>query len=333
MTRRIHKETPAASPIKDTPPVFETTKQPAGMPLVRPTMKIGRLFWGLLLIVVGGLVLLNNFGVVVVDWTNVWKLWPLGIIAAGLSILSVRNWLWRTLAIAVMVVTLGLIVYLAVFAPSTPTPIRGVSDVTIERQSATISRADVAIKTGASQLQLTSADHSTIARSRLESNVLTQSHTSSVDGGIQRVSLSTEGGGSWWIGDGLRTNWQVSLTRGLPLDVSVDIGATDADIDLSKAFIQSIDVNSGASSVVVKIGALEKLTRITIDSGASSVVVKVPKSSGVQVRLDSGLASKNLADLKETTTDVFESDGFDSAAQQVTIVGKIGASSFTVERY
>jgi cation transport ATPase len=68
---------------------------------------IWRLFWGLLLIIIGALALANNFGWVNVHWSNILSLWPLIIIAAGLSMLSIDNIIWKIIATILMLLTLA----------------------------------------------------------------------------------------------------------------------------------------------------------------------------------------------------------------------------------
>jgi len=50
-------------------------------------MKTSHIFWGLLFIVFGLLVLINNFTNIFMDWGTIWKLWPLVIVLLGLSII------------------------------------------------------------------------------------------------------------------------------------------------------------------------------------------------------------------------------------------------------
>jgi len=74
---------------------------------------IGRIFWGLLLVLVGGMLIADNFGLVNVNWSDLWRLWPLCVIAAGLSVLSVRGTIWKIFMILFALATLGAIGYVA----------------------------------------------------------------------------------------------------------------------------------------------------------------------------------------------------------------------------
>lgn len=74
---------------------------------------VSKIFWGLLFVLIGGLVLASNFGWAEVKWFNLWRLWPLIIVAIGLSILAVHNLVWRIFTVVFAVSTLVFITWVA----------------------------------------------------------------------------------------------------------------------------------------------------------------------------------------------------------------------------
>ena len=67
---------------------------------------IGNYFWGLLFILIGGLALASSLGYLTMDWSNLWRLWPVYVVGIGLSLIRPQNWLWKTVSLAVFVSTL-----------------------------------------------------------------------------------------------------------------------------------------------------------------------------------------------------------------------------------
>ena len=66
-------------------------------------------FWPLLLIALGLIFLLQNFGVISgVSWLAVASLWPLLLILIGLDIAFARRWPLPTLAVEIAVIAAGL---------------------------------------------------------------------------------------------------------------------------------------------------------------------------------------------------------------------------------
>lgn len=74
---------------------------------------VGRIFWGLLLVLIGAMLIANNFGFAHINWSNIVGLWPLFIIAAGLSVLSLHNIAWKILSVILAVTALAAIVIVA----------------------------------------------------------------------------------------------------------------------------------------------------------------------------------------------------------------------------
>lgn len=292
---------------------------------------VGRIFWGLLLVLVGGLLLADNFGLVAISWNGLWKLWPLLIVMAGLSILSVRNWVWRIISVLLVIVTLAAIAYVAV-GGSADLNNSSVQETTVRQVAGEIDEANISIKAGASVLRVDTSDQDAIADVRFESNGARLNEESSRRGTTQVVEFSMDNIDRWWFSD-MRNTWDIDLTRNIPLRLDIDAGASDTVIDASLARLRSASIDAGASSIDLKVGYKEDVVDIDIDSGASSILVRIPRNSGVRLELDGGLTSKNLADLSDLGSDKYESPDYSQSAKKVVIKAKVGVASFTIERY
>jgi len=66
-------------------------------------MKISRVFAGLLIVILGVALFLSNFDVVHFDWHFIFRLWPVLLVLAGISVL-VSNPKWRTVLYAVTLI-------------------------------------------------------------------------------------------------------------------------------------------------------------------------------------------------------------------------------------
>lgn len=297
-----------------------------------------KVFWGLLLILIGGLALAGNFGLATIEWSSLWRLWPLFIVAAGLSILSFKNIIWKILSVILSVAAVTAIAWVLLGGFKQINVSVGTLknyNETIQVASSEIKSAEVSIDAGASEVYIATADQIGIATADLTSNFAILEKTSSVSDSIQKVDFSMKSENRWfnnWFGD-FKNKWDVKLTRNLPLSLDVKAGACDADIDLSGAKLNTVDIDMGASNLTLKLGKNQSLANVNIDSGASSITIRVPAESGVKLFTEGGLSSKELADLKRSGNKTYESNNYDSASQKINISAKIGVSSFTIERY
>lgn len=292
---------------------------------------INKLFWGLLLILVGGLMLASNFGFVNVNWGNVWRLWPLIIVSAGLSIMSFRSIIWRILMVLLVILSLGIITWVVVGDSSSLSIIHS-QESSVSKLSTDVKQAEVSIKVGASVLKIGTADQKQIANVNLESNYSTLSKTSVQSNDTQQIDFFMTNNNSWWTGD-IRNIWDVKLTQSMPIVLNIDAGASQTKIDTSAAMLKEMNIKAGASSLDLKLGSVENTSNINIDSGASSVTLRTPVNVGVRLKLEGGLTTKKLSDLTETTTDTFESLNYAQSKKQINIIAKIGVSSLDVIRY
>ncbi|HAH56685.1 MAG TPA: hypothetical protein DCL86_00905, partial [Bacteroidales bacterium] len=56
-------------------------------------MSYKKIFWGVILVIIGTLFILKNVGLVYFDWVTLWRLWPLVLILWGISIIPVKDYL------------------------------------------------------------------------------------------------------------------------------------------------------------------------------------------------------------------------------------------------
>lgn len=56
-------------------------------------MSYRKIFWGVMLVLIGTLFILKNVGVIFFDWVTIWRLWPLILILWGISLIPVKDYL------------------------------------------------------------------------------------------------------------------------------------------------------------------------------------------------------------------------------------------------
>lgn len=312
----------------------QTTDDSKAAPVVSEqpnSWNLGRVFWGLLAVLVGSLILAGNFGWLNVNWDNLWRLWPLLIVAAGLSMLSIRGRVWRVVMLIFILLSLAAVVFLTTgqFSGDQGSTIY---KTTSQKLAGTITSANVSVKSSMAQVNVTSANQDVVAVASLAgSRASGLNEQSSRDGNVQSTSLTTVINNDWWMGN-VNSKLDLSLTRSLPLTLNLDIGPSETTVDLSQAMLQSLTVKAGATKLDITLGDKVDVTNVDIESGASAVVIRVPSGSGVRVKLDGGMVASHMADL-QNNNGTYESTGYDSASKKIDVTGRLGLASFTIERY
>jgi hypothetical protein len=95
--------------------------------------------------------------------------------------------------------------------------------------------------------------------------------------------------------EGSRTT--VSLTRDAPLDIDIEFGAGEANIELGGISLRRVDISTGASETAIRFGAPNRITaeRVAIEAGAAELtVVGLGNARAGSIDFQGGVGSTTL---------------------------------------
>jgi hypothetical protein len=214
------------------------------------------LLGGLILVVVGTVVLLENLGVLDVDWS---MLWPLALVVIGIVVIAVAVRGSRN-------------------AP-------GEQRVVVPADGAR--RLELVLRLGAGTYRL--AGGTTSGLVEVVADQPTISSVASLNGDLASVRLSTAIE-RWDWGRRYGQAWQIGVASGVPAMLDMQAGAGSFHVDLSALSVVSARVAVGAADLTMVLPTPAGEVPIRIDGGAASVTVAVP--AGVQARITtSGLVA------------------------------------------
>lgn len=291
-------------------------------------INFANIFLGVLLIAFGGLFLASNLGVLPALAFNInfWQLWPLLIIIAGLSLLNGRGWFSLILGSIVTLVLLGLVLLIFLggkrLGPVTTRPI------SIQKDPSATS-AIVEIAGGAGNIRIT-GDSEQLVSGALESNGSELTIDTTIEHGIQKATLNTQGKWQGFLGNYANT-LTLGLNSSIPLLLTLDAGATSMYIDVRDVMTQQLDITVGASSLELFLGNKVPKSSVAIDAGASSLHVVLPKDSGAQVSLDSALTSTSLDGFTKVDDNRYVTPNYTHASSTIDISLDLGVSSLDID--
>jgi hypothetical protein len=220
--------------------------------------RIGPLFWPLLLIAVGALFLMGNFGWLTFDPWKLWRLWPLIIIVIGLDLLLVTVW---------------------------PRG-HGSESLSIDRDS--LSEAQVSVEFGAGVLDVEAGN--------TPGKLLEGEFTEDVEYQLRDRRLrvySRPYFWDWWGWRGER-RWNARLTRDIPLELRFQVGACRTDLDLSDLRVTDFALECGAADMRVRFPREAGTTRASVKAGAASVKLSVPEGVAARITAIVAIGSFNV---------------------------------------
>jgi len=262
----------------------------------------GTIIWGGILIVLGGLFLLDNLGVLPVRaWELFWPLVLLGLGAWTLLGVTRRN-AKREVSVAEV-------------------PLRGAA------------RARVRVQHGAGILHAhAGAKPGTVASGsfasglaldiRLEGDLL----VADLKPDIESVSFLAP----WNWGSGGAYDWDLALAETIPLELSFETGASESHLDLSALRLSRLSVKTGASSTSLTMPAHPVGTcPVRIEGGAASIEANVPEGTEAFVRSESGLAESHVDQARFLPVPGgHQTAGYAAASDRLEIKVSMGLGSF-----
>ncbi len=91
-----------------------------------------------------------------------------------------------------------------------------------------------------------------------------------------------------------RNKWNISMSNDVPLDIRVDFGAGEGNLDLRGLILNSLDIDMGVGELEVDLsGEQKKSIDVSIDGGVGAATIYLPIDVGVRVTVDGGIGSVN----------------------------------------
>lgn len=219
-------------------------------------MRQGNIVVGVILILAGGLFLLNNLGIFNVDFWGV--LWSFIIIGAGV---------WMLLGI--------------VGRGSKET-----RELTIPMDES--ERVKLELRHGAGRVELGSgAAAGEILTGNFEAGVEWQSRKSPE--GLELILQPPRG----FLGVfpfAQRHNWSIRLSDQVTFSIADKGGASETRMDLRDLKVTELLLQTGASSTKIVLPANAGFTRAKVEAGAAEVILDIPEGVAGRIRSTSGLA-------------------------------------------
>ena len=307
-------------------------------------MKTERIFWGIILVFVGSIFLLENFDIIDFSWGYVWRFWPLLLIITGINILFSR-YNHKTGAIIIGIVTvigLGLLAYKGIERNAVDSERRWFDEGDMENLPVESSYteefdekfkyAKLEISGGASHFEINTTTEKLFEANLRETKnnyILKKTDYDSV----VNLGLKSKGAKGFRFEEEGFGKVKMMLNTQPIWDIDLKMGAGEADFDLREFKVKSIDLKGGAAEFNLKLGGLADSVHVNAETGVAAVNIEIPESVGCMIKNSSGLSSKHFEGFTETGKGSYETPNFKNASKKIYIVLKGGLSDLQVSRY
>jgi hypothetical protein len=163
-----------------------------------------------------------------------------------------------------------------------------------------------------------------------------------------------EGIGTFFDLDDYRNEWDLRLNEGVPMEMSIDLGAGRTDLTLGSLALTSLDINAGAGGVDLDLSGSQFLNRLDFDMGAGEITLdltgnwqddldaaikggvgeinlKLPSNVGVRIVVNTGIGGVDTSGLtKDGDTYTNDAYGESEVTLHIDIDGGIGQINLDV---
>ncbi|MBN1119977.1 MAG: hypothetical protein JXJ17_02775 [Anaerolineae bacterium] len=257
--------------------------------------KSSGLFWGVLILLVGGLLLLRNLGFIAI---NVWGMvWPLMLILAGVWVLFGMRGMWGVASEKAE--------YISV-------PLEGAE------------RAHVHIEHGIGMATLSGVVEGGDLMSGSFGAGL--NYSTRLRDGVQHLRMKmADPGFPWWHQS---FNWDFRLNGSIPMTIRLQGGAGMLNFNMHDLRVTELRYDAGVGTASVTLPAHAGLTTATVKAGVGTLTLIIPQGVAARIRVQPGLGSISVPRERfNREGDTYRSPDYDTAENKIDlrIDGGVGA--------
>ena len=314
-------------------------------------MKTDRIMWGIVLLFIGGVLLLENFHIIDFYWRSVIRFWPIFLIIAGVNILFSRNksQVGGIVSIAVLVVTLSMLFVKGQQRPNDSRNWMG-DELSAEintdenddhKDYEELNFSEPYIDSLSKKVVLNISGGGTSFELKGETDSLLLAHVQKKAGEFSLSKSTTDSstavtfkmkGKGWSMNDG-GNDVDFQMNKKPEWDLHMNMGAGAVDFDFTDYKVRNFNFDGGAAALDIKFGSLLPITDVNVKTGIADVKIKIPTSSGCRIKTKTGLSAKDFTGFTKMNDGTYETPNYSTSTNKIFINFDGGLSSFEVARY
>lgn len=128
----------------------------------------------------------------------------------------------------------------------------------------------------------------------------------------------------------MKNSWDIKLTDEIPINLSVETGASSAKLDLQGLKIEDLDIETGVGDLTVDLrGNWKKSFETNIETGVGETTVMLPSEVGVKITVDKGIGSTNLVGFISKGSGIYVNEAYEDADVILTVNTEMGVGDVT----
>ncbi|MEA3310027.1 MAG: DUF5668 domain-containing protein [Chloroflexota bacterium] len=307
---------------------------------------IPSLFWPILLIAGGSVLLLSNLGYLPTpSWNLLWKIWPVFLIALGIDVMIGRRTVLGGIISSLLILMLvGGVLLVVFFARQLPAladlarqpalqheelshPLGDIEEATVQITWPS-QPGELTASTDTKQLLTGTFDY--YGSLHFKTHVDDQTATIELDNSYARPVFEFHS-----FATPPRGKWEVALHPTVELALDMNTGSGTTTLDLSELQLTALTLDAGSGTVELLLPETSTFSG-QIDGGSGSLSITLPAAVGLRVKLEHGNGSFHagerfrLVDGTATDASTWETIHYQTAEYQIELEIAQGSGSINV---
>jgi len=288
----------------------------------------GGIVWPSLMIGLGVIFLLNNFGYLLLDvWQVILSLWPVVLIAIGFDILiGRRSWFLSLVGVvvvlAILVGSIGLMSGKAYASAG--------QEISYPLEGVERAEMDFDIPVGTVAFKASTEPDVLLSGKVPQGGGVTVQDQFLVQDGTAALKLSADGSFVSIPGVTSAYRWEFLAAPDVPLELKFSQGVGSVNLDLTRLSLTDLNTSLGAGQITVLLPEDQSFSA-HLSGGMGQLAVIVPENVGVRITSGTALAAFSVPDSYERDGDVYTSPNYSSATDQVNIELDLAIGSVIVK--
>ncbi len=134
-----------------------------------------------------------------------------------------------------------------------------------------------------------------------------------------------------FIGGARGLEWNINLNRDVPLTLQLETGASQSKLNLHDLQVRDLKVSTGASKTDITLPAKAGETTVKVELGAASLDIVVPDGVAARIRAEQGVSAIEINRTRfPYSNGIYESADYSSATNKVDIMIQAGVGRVAV---
>lgn len=130
----------------------------------------------------------------------------------------------------------------------------------------------------------------------------------------------------------LESTWDMRLNNDIPIDLDVDMGVSDATLDLKGLQLNKLKIDSGVSDSTIDLsGDWKNSFSANINLGVGNMTILLPKKTGVKLKVSTGIGQVEMKGFTSIDKGIYINEAYENSDVKIEIKADLGIGNLTVK--